>query len=123
MQSSRQLLVRLPDRAFPSSRRSATRAPPREDSSRIGDEKPRAENIEPYLWTIPSEADEGVVVLVGRRLAAGREPGIAQSRSAGVLAEGKHNMDKADAGLVGLDNPLSKFAFGLHLLEARFHRG
>jgi len=40
-----------------------------------------------------------------------------------MLAEGEDNMDKADAGLVGLDNPLGKLAFGLNFLEAVFDRG
>src|SRR4029077_10249577 len=44
-----------------------------------------------------------------------------QSLSGSVVSQGKHNMDEADARLVGLDNLLSKLAFCLQLLEAAFY--
>ena len=62
-------------------------------------------------------------MFVGRRLATARHPSVVQSQSGSVLAEGKHNMDEADARLVGLDNRLRNLALGLELLEAAFYRG
>jgi len=92
-----------------------------ENSSRVGDEKPSAEDIEVYLGTNPCEGEEWIFALIGRRLAAGCQPGIAQFQSAIVLTKSQHDMDKADTGLIGLDDSLSKLAFGLNLLEAAFH--
>ena len=69
-----------------------------------GDEKAGSENVEVYLRATPGKAHERVVVLIGCGLAAARHSGKAQSRSCSVLPEGEHDMDKADAGLVTLDN-------------------
>ena len=93
-----------------------------EDLSAVGGEKPGAKNIQAYFRTIPGKAQEWVVVFVGRRLATACQPGVVQSQSGGVVAEGNHNMDEADARLVGLDNRLRNLALGLQLLEAAFYR-
>src|SRR5258708_5966390 len=93
-----------------------------ENSSGVRDQKAGAENVQVYFGASPGKADERVVVLVGGRLTAARHPCIAQSRSRGVLAKGEHDMDEANAGLIGLDDSLGKLAFGLDLLEAGFFR-
>ena len=46
---------------------------------------------------------------------------VVQSQSRGVLSEGKHNVDKADAGLVRLDDRLRHLALGLELLKTGFY--
>ena len=94
-----------------------------EDSSRVGDEKPGAKNVQVYFGTISGKAHEWVVVFVGGRLAAAGHPGIAQSQSSSVLAEGEHNMDEAGARLIGLDNRLRNLALVLELLKAAFYCG
>src|ERR1700691_1058957 len=92
-----------------------------EDLSTVGDEKTSAKNIQLYFWTIPGEAHQRVVVFVGRRLATARHSCIMQSQSGSVFAEGKHNVDEADARLIGLDNRLRNLALGLELLQAAFY--
>src|SRR5437016_11284131 len=52
-----------------------------------------------------------------------RHRGVVQSQSRSVFAEGKHNMDEADARLVGLDNRLRNLALGLELLNAACYCG
>ncbi len=94
-----------------------------EDLSAGGGEKPSTKNIQMYFRTIPGKAQEWVVVFVGGWLAAARQPSVVQSQSGGMLAEGKHNMDEADARLVGLDNRLRSLALGLELLKAAFYCG
>jgi hypothetical protein len=39
-----------------------------------------------------------------------------------VLAKNEHDMDEANAGLIGLDDSLGKLAFGLDFLKAAFYR-
>ena len=73
-----------------------------EDLSAGGGEKSCAKHIQVYFRTSPGEAQERIIVFVGCRLATARHPGIVQSQSGGVVAEGKHNMDEADARLIGL---------------------
>src|SRR5271156_938059 len=94
----------------------------REDLPAGGGEKPSAENIQLYFWTVPGEAHERVVVFVGRWLTTARQSRVVQSQSGSMLAEGEHNMDEADARLVGLDNRLRNCALGLELLQAGLHR-
>ena len=72
------------------------------------------------LRTISGEGYERVVVFVGHRLAAAGHTRIAQSRAGSVVAEGQHNMDEADALLIGLDNRLRNLTFGLKLLKPAF---
>ena len=93
------------------------------DLSACGSEKPSAKNIQVYFRTSPGEAQERVVVFVGRWLATACHSSVVQSQSSSVFAEGKHNMDEADARLVGLDNRLRNLALGLELLKAAFYCG
>jgi hypothetical protein len=89
-----------------------------EDLSAGRCEKAGTKNIEVYFRTISGKAQEWVVVFVGRWLATARYPSVVQSQSGSVLAEGGHNMDEADARLIGLDNRLRNLALGLKLLKA-----
>src|SRR5947208_9308075 len=87
------------------------------DLSACGSEKPSAKNIQVYFRTSPGEAQERVVVFVGRWLATACHSSVVQSQSSSVFAEGKHNMDEADARLIGLDNRLRNPALGVELLK------
>src|SRR2546425_8661983 len=78
-------------------------------------------NIQVYFRTAPGKAQERVVVFVGRWLATARHRSVVQSQSRSVFAEREHNMDKADARLIGLDNRLRNLALGLELLKAAFY--
>src|SRR5438876_6115515 len=114
------------DRAFASNHHPATRLGHvviGEDLSAGGGEKPSPKNIQVYFRTTSGKAQEWVVVFVGRWLATARYRRVVQSQSGGVFAEGKHNMDEADARLVGLDNRLRTLALGLELLQAVFSCG
>src|ERR1700678_889147 len=93
-----------------------------EDLSAGRGQKPSAKNIQLYFGTIPGEAHERVVVFVGSRLTTARHSRVVQSQSGSMLAEGEHNMNEADARLVGLDNRLRNLALGLELLQAGLHR-
>src|SRR5580692_6733164 len=93
-----------------------------EDLSGSRGQKPSSKNIQVYFGTIPGKAQERVIMFVDRWLATARHFGVMQSQSVRVVAEGKHNMDEADARLIGLDNRLRHLALGLKLLEAAFDR-
>src|ERR1700744_2585189 len=67
-----------------------------ENLSAGGGKKPCAKNIQVHLGTIPRNTHEWVVVFIGCRLTAARHLRVVQSQSGCVIAEGKHNMDKAD---------------------------
>src|SRR5258708_29312201 len=92
-----------------------------EDLSAGGGEKPRTKNIQVYFRTKSRKAQERVAVFVGGWLATARHPSVVQSQSGSVFAESKHNVDEADARLVGLDNGLRNLAFGLELLKAALY--
>src|SRR6266852_1716280 len=94
-----------------------------EDLSAGRGEKPSSKDIQVYFRTIPGKTQEGVVVFVGGWLATARDPGVAQFQSGCMLTEGKHNMNEADARLIGLDNRLRHLTLGLELLQAAFYRG
>src|SRR5579864_2846867 len=91
------------------------------NSSVIRDEKAGAENVQVHFGATPGKAYERVVVLIGGWLTAACHRRVAQSRSGSVLAESEHNMDETNARLIGLDDSLGKFAFGLDLPEAVFY--
>src|ERR1700721_78400 len=93
-----------------------------EDLSGSRGQKPSSKNIQVYFGTIPGNAQERVIMFVDRWLATARHFGVMQSQSGRVVAEGKHNMDEADARLIGLDNRLCHLALGLKFLEAAFDR-
>jgi hypothetical protein len=63
-------------------------------------EKPSTESIQVYFRSAPSKAQERVVMFVTLRGATAGHFSVVQSQSSGVLSEGEHNVDKADAGLV-----------------------
>ena len=94
-----------------------------EDLSAGGGEKPSTKNIQVYFRTISGEAQEWIAVFVGGWLATARHPNVVQSQSGSVFAEGKHNMDEADAWLIRLDNRLGNLALGLEFLKAAFYCG
>src|SRR5580692_9225212 len=94
-----------------------------EDLSGSRGQKPSSKNIQVYFGTIPGKAQERVIMFVDRWLATARHFGVMQSQSVRVVAEGKHNMDEADARLIGLDNRLRNSALGLKLLEAAVYSG
>src|ERR1700691_3797133 len=94
-----------------------------EDLSAGGGEKSSTKNIQVYFRTISSKAHEWVVVFVGYWLATARHPRIVQCRSGSVVAKTEHNMDEADARLIGLDNRLRNLALGLKLLKPTFYYG
>jgi len=78
-----------------------------EDSSGVGDRNPV-----PKTSRVPldqsSEAEKGFLVLVesqARHWLSARHNAIS---SRVVFAKGEHKHDKADAGLVGLDNPAQR---------------
>ena len=76
-----------------------------------------------YFRTRAGQAQEHVVVLVGRRLPIAFQPDEVQSQSAGRVAEGDENMDQTHARFVGLDDRLRKSDLSLELLQATFCLG
>src|SRR5215469_2663804 len=88
-----------------------------EDLSLVRDEKSRAKNIEVYFRTSTVDAEERVVMLVSHRFARAGNADVVQFQSRRTITEANHNMNEANAGLVGLDNRLSDFAFSLEPLQ------
>jgi hypothetical protein len=74
-------------------------------------------------YTSSGKAQERVIVLVRRWLAIARQPNIVQSQFRSVLPKGRHNVDEADARLVGSDNRLLHLALGFELLKSALYRG
>src|SRR5262249_39721888 len=89
-----------------------------EDLSVGRDQKAGAEDVEMDLGPGAGEAEDGIVALVGERIACGSHTGVVKRESTVVVAEGKHHMDEANAGLVRLDDVLREAATSFELLYA-----
>src|SRR5262249_43554927 len=93
-----------------------------EDLPVVGDEKAGAKNIQMYLRTGAGDAQEGVVVLVRHGFACAGYARIVQRQFRRPVPKTDDNMNKAYAGLVGLDNRLRDLTFGLKPLQAPLYR-
>ena len=92
-----------------------------ENLSSSGGEKSRTKSIQVYFRSAPSEAQERVVMFISLRYATAGYLSLVQAQSGSVRLDGKHNVDKADAGLVRLDDRLRHLALGLELLKTGFY--
>src|SRR6266852_5282798 len=93
-----------------------------QDLSGGGREKSGTKSIQVHFRAAPSEAQDRVVMFVSLPGATAGHLNVVQSQASGVLSEGEHNVDKADAGLVRLDDRLRHLALGLKLLKTGLYR-
>src|SRR5258707_10280615 len=92
-----------------------------EDLSTSGGEKSRPKRIQVHFRSAPNEAQERVAMFVSLRFATAGHLSVVQFQSGSAFSEGKHNVDKANTGLVRLDDRLRDLALGLELLKAGFY--
>jgi hypothetical protein len=92
-----------------------------EDLSVFRCKESSAKNINVHLWSNPRKAHQGVVGLVGSRLARAGERRILQVQPGIVIAEGDYYMDETDARLISVDNRMCNAALAFEFLKAAFN--